>query len=147
MKKYLIAVEIEEGLGQYEVFDYVLFEPNYEDGIKRWSEATSQENYIKDCTGMKNLTLLATLDNDRFIPVDGEFDHSTVFTDRIFGLISDNKVYGIIFVNKGSEKEVRYDHAISSKVIAIDASNYEKANLGYIWNGTDFIKPEDSQDI
>ena len=143
MKKYLIAVEIEDGLGQYEVFDYVMLEPHYEEGIKRWSEAAAQANYIMDCTGIKNLTMGATLSNGEFIPVEGEFDHSTVFTDRIFCVITNNKIYGIIFVNKGSEKEERYDHAIDSNVIVIDGEGHAISNLGYIWNGTEFIKPED----
>lgn len=143
MKKYLIAVEIEDGLGQYEVFDYVMLEPHYEEGVKRWSEAAAQSNYIMDCTGIKNLTIGATLSNGEFIPVEGEFDHSTVFTDRIFCLISNDKIHGIIFVNKGSEKEERYDYAIESKIIMIEGTDLPFANLGSIWDGTEFKKQGD----
>jgi len=147
MKKYLIAVEIEDGLGKYEVFDYVMLESSYEEGVNRWSLAASQPNYVMECTGMKNLTVGATLSNGEFIPVEGEFDHSTVFTDRIFCVISDNKIYGIIFINIGSEKEIRYEHAIESKVIVVDGTDHPGTNLGDIWDGNKFTKLGDIQDV
>lgn len=147
MSKYLIAVEIEDGANKYEVFDYVLLDGNYEDGIKRWSDAASKDNYIMETTGMKNLNIGATLSDGIFIPVEGEFDHSTVFTDRTFSVIADNKVHGIIFVNFGSEKETRYTHAIESKIIVIDGKDDLTANLGDIWDGKNFIKPWDIKDV
>lgn len=143
MIKYLIAVDLEDGLNRYEVFDYVMLESHYQEGIDRWSYAASQDNYVMECTGMKNLTVGATLSNGEFVPVEGEFDHSTVFTDRIYAVIANNKVYGIIFVNIGSDKETRYKYAMESKVIMIDGTNFPDANLGDVWDGSTFIKAKD----
>ena len=143
MHKFLIAVETEDNSGIYEVFDYIYLMPDNTESIKRWTQAAANDHYFMDCSNMENITLEAILLPDgTFSPKEGEVDHAKDNPIRVFALIYDNKIYGLNFVNIGSEKETRYDFAMSSKVIAINGADYPNTNLGDIWDGITFKRPE-----
>jgi hypothetical protein len=143
---YVIAVEIEENSNLFEVFDYFLLEKNTDMDL-RYSENTKPGNYLLDCTGMNNLTLNAYFDGEIFIPdpsnelidVGDEKDGS-----KIIAQLYDDKLYGLFAVHKDSPKYIRYEMAMDSKVVCIKNESNLFINLGDIWDGTKFLKPEEA---
>lgn len=146
---YLFLVEVEDGSGIFEVFDYTLI-PKDSDMDARWSKNAQPGNYLLDATGIPGLGSNAYYNGKEFIP-DGEgnvidFSGAEKGT-KIISLLYNDRVFGVFGIHPESPKFFKYDMAMHSKVICIKNDFNRFINLGDIWDGTKFIKPEELKNV
>lgn len=141
---YLMLVETEDDSGIFEVFDYMHADKGTDLEL-RWSQNSKPGSYLLDCSNLNNITVNAFFDGEKFIPDPNnpiiETHHSPV-ESKIVAVLYNNRAYGLFSVHKDSPKYIRYEMALHSKTMCLLNTTDSFVNLGYIWNGKEFIKAE-----
>ena len=129
--KFALAVEIDKDI--YEIFDMFFLEPNTP-RAQRYNKAVSNGAIGILAPDYNNIKIGATLVDNKFI-VDSQEDVLQVKeNDRVCVFLSENKVFGLIIMDKDSYQFIKYDAAFESNVIVLDISNEEFVGFGDIWD-------------
>lgn len=137
--KYAFLVKIDNNKDLYEVFDIVNISDINPESFYRWSNGFSFGNVeIVEIANDAYINIGAEWDGNSCIQVDNL--PSAVFSDdkAPFGLISDNKLFGLMVFTKNSFQHTKYHAAISQKVIGLDITD-KQVVLGDIWDGNSFV--------
>jgi hypothetical protein len=63
---------------------------------------------------------------------------------KTYSLLVDNQVMTILTLNGEEDGDEKFDIAFSEPVIVKSVEDDSPIDLGYIWNGTEFLPPTDS---
>jgi hypothetical protein len=131
--KYALAVEIEEGL--YEIFDILYFEKDT-DIDKRYRKSISMGSKAIVAPDLNNIKIGSILVDNKFI-IDNkegvrEFNHN----DIVYVFLSNNKIFGIMSMDKSSIDFAKYNAAFDGNVIIVDVSEEDSVGLGDIWHSS-----------
>lgn len=141
---YLMLVETEDNSGLFEVFDTIVLAKGTPTDII-WSQNAKPGSYLLDCTGMNSITLNSYFDGNSFIldPNGKTYDLSDVENGtKVVAMMYEDKVFSLFLVAPLSIKYTKYDMALDSKTICLLNDSDSFVNLGYIWNGEQFLNPE-----
>lgn len=129
--KYALAVQLNENI--YEIFDILYFEKDSEID-KRYKHSISLGATAILAPTLHNIKIGSVFSENKFI-VDNQ-DNIRVFQDEdiAYVLLSENKVFGIIVMNKESIDYPKFNAAFDSNIIVIDISDQDGVGFGDIWD-------------
>lgn len=129
--KYALAVEIDKDI--YEIFEIFFFDKESKIS-QRYDKAISVGAIGIIAPNYNNIKIGATLVDNKFI-VDSQED-TLEFTenDIVYTLLSENKVFGIIKLDKNSNLFKKYEAAFENNVIVLNVSNEKSVGFGDIWD-------------
>jgi hypothetical protein len=145
--KFLIMTS-PDSKGLSEVF-YALLVPN---GIgpgtlvERWESLVENSpiNVIYS-GGKENLSINALWDesSEEFSkPENKEVHNRKNITDKTYSFLIDDEVVSIMTITEDFGDDSKLEAAFSDPVIVKSVDDDSKVDLGYIWDGTNFLEPE-----
>lgn len=150
-KKFVFAVKLEEFENIYEVFDIFFVTEQYPDFLKRWSEGFSNNDVeVINVSSLnptpKTFDVGSIWDGTKFIPkiTINRIEVHENFISYAF-LNTDKVVFGAHLIKKVDEFYIqKWQAAMTSKVIGLDATDFPEVILGYLWDGNNFYPPENN---
>lgn len=150
-KKFVFAVQLEEFENIYEVFDISIITDQHPEVLDRWSKGFSN-NDVEVINVSNLLPIPKTIsvgdfwDGTKFIsekPIN-PIELNENFTAHAY-LDTNKVVFGVHFIKKINKfYDEKWQAAMTSKVIGIDATDYPDVILGHLWDGIKFYPPENN---
>lgn len=134
--KYALAVELDKDI--YEIFDILFFEKNTEID-KRYNNSISLGATAILAPNLNNIKIGSMFIDNNFIVDNQEGIRKFEDGDLAYVLLSENKVFGIIVMNKQSIDFPKYNAAFHSNVIVVNVSDQDKVGFGDIWDSKNNI--------
>lgn len=131
--KYALAVEVEQEL--YEIFDILYFEKNTDIDI-RYREAISKGSKAIVAPDLNNIKIGSTLVDNKFIVDDKNGVREFNPNDVVYTFLSNNKIFGIMSMDKSSVDFAKYEAAFDGNVILVDLHQEDSAGFGDIWDSS-----------
>ncbi len=134
--------------GLSEVF-YALLVPN---GMGPGTLVERWESLVKNSPinviysgGKENLSINAVWDesSEEFSkPEDKEIYNMKKITDKTYSFLIDDEVVSIMTITEDFGDDSKLEAAFSDPVIIKSVDDDSEVDLGYIWDGTNFLEPE-----
>ena len=131
--KYALCIEIEEGI--YEIFDILYFEKDT-DIDKRYRESIAMGSKAIMAPDLNNIKIGATLVDNKFMIDNQEGVREFNPNDIAYVFLSNNKIFGIISMDKDSINSAKYRAAFDGNVIIVDVSKEDSVGFGDIWDSS-----------
>lgn len=150
-KKFVFAVKLEEFENIYEVFDIFFVTEQHPEPMKRWSEGFANNDVeVIDISrldpSLKTFDVGSFWNGSSFVPkiTLNRIEINENFTSYVF--LDTNKVsFGAHLIKKEHEfYNQKWQAAMTSKVIGLDATDYPEVVLGYLWDGNSFYPSENN---
>lgn len=147
-KKFVFAVKLEETKNIYEVFDIMIITDEHPDRLDKWSKGFANNDVkVIDVSSLsprpKTINNGSFWNGKEFISKDNinEVEISDNFTLHAY-LDSDNTVFALHAIKKIDQfYNEKWQAALTSEVVGIDATNYPEVILGHLWDGNNFYPP------
>ena len=142
-RKYAIGVEVDNN-GSYEVFDVIMLPFNDDEFFHRWNNGMSSGSAkVIYVSGVSSIYVNDIYENGVFSRGENSGKEIIISPGRdTFAFLSNNAVFGSMSFESGSFGAQKYMAASSENMMAFDITNLPDVNLGYVWNGSEFIQPE-----
>lgn len=148
-KKFVFAVKLDEFENMHEVFDIFIFTDEYPELLERWANGFKNNdveviNILNLNPTPKTINIGSFWDGEKFISekITTSIELNENFTSYAF-LDSNKIVFGAHLIKKINQfYNEKWQAAMTSKVVGIDATDYPEVNLGYLWDGNTFYPPE-----
>jgi hypothetical protein len=131
--KFALAVEIDKDL--YEIFEIFFFDKESKIS-QRYDQATSNGAIGIVAPDHNNLDIGSILVDNKFITNSQKDIVSFAENDAVYTLLSENKVFAIITIDKNKDLFAKYDAAFESNVIVLNVSNKNSVGMGDIWDAS-----------
>ena len=131
--KYALAVKIEKTL--YEIFDILYFEKDT-DIDKRYRESISMGSRAIVAPDLNNIKIGARLVDNKFIIDDKDGVREFNSNDIVYLFLSNNKIFGIMSMDRSSIDFAKYEAAFDGDVILIDLHQENSVGFGDIWDAS-----------
>jgi hypothetical protein len=145
--KFLVMTS-PDSKGLSEVF-YALLVPN---GMGPGTLVERWESLVKNSPinviysgGKENLSINAVWDesSEEFSkPEDKEIYNMKKITDKTYSFLIDDEVVSIMTITEDFGDDSKLEAAFSDPVIIKSVDDDSEVDLGYIWDGTNFLEPE-----
>lgn len=142
IKKYAFLVKDSEN--HYEVFDLMMLPFNDDEFFHRWNTGMSSDSVVMiRVSGVEDLYIYDAYDGHTFYRSDrsGKHVHLTEGRDT-YALVSEGHVFGTLSFESNSFTAKKYEAATSQEVTVLDVTETPGVNLGYVWDGANFIAPD-----
>lgn len=135
--KYAMAVQIENDL--FEIFEILFFEKETETAAKYKNAINAGITAIS--IPIKNKTKVGVFLNENNISFNFKsIDYDISENQDIYLMMSDNKVFSFILMEKTNPDNEKYQAAFGSNVVVIDVSLENDIGVGDLWNRQKIIK-------
>lgn len=140
MQTYVLAVQTDSASTLFEVIDKINFVGPDSEKSKRWENGFLNGNVtVVKNNGLENITLGSFWDGENLIINESGEPLKYYNKENTVLLLSNNYVFAGLNLSQDENTRAKFEAAIESNLIGIDATNMGKVEIGSVWNGTEFI--------